>query len=465
MALSVAIIGRPNVGKSTLFNRLAGRKTALVAPEPGLTRDRREVEAQLGDIRLRLIDTAGLEQSHQGGLEARMRAQTETALAEADVALFVIDAREGITAADRELASWLRRQGRKLVLVANKTEGTGGATGLAEAFALGLGDPVAMSAEHGEGMGELYDVLRPFVDAADFVAEDDADAEAESEPDAPELIAETEDATRPLQLAVVGRPNVGKSTLINRLLGEERLLTGPEPGLTRDSITIDWRWRDHAVQLIDTAGMRRKARIDAKAEQLSVGDTLHAIRFAEVVVLVIDAIAGLERQDLTLARMIAEEGRAMVLAVNKWDLAVDGKKSLEAVTDRIEQSLPQLAGIVPLTLSATTGVGVNKLMPMVFDAYAAWNRRIPTSTLNRFLGHAQERHPPPLVSGKRLKLRYMTQVNIRPPSFALFASRPSELPEAWRRYLVNIMRQNFDLPGVPIRMMLRKGKNPFADKE
>jgi GTP-binding protein len=467
MALSVAIIGRPNVGKSTLFNRLAGRKTALVAPEPGLTRDRREVEAQLGDLSLRLIDTAGLEQSHQGGLEARMRAQTETALAEADVALFVIDAREGVTALDRELAAWLRRQRRKIVLVANKTEGTGGATGLAEAFALGLGEPVAVSAEHGEGLGELYDALRPFAQVADLTADDDSDddEDAEAEPDAPELIAEADDPARPLQLAVVGRPNVGKSTLVNRLLGEERMLTGPEPGLTRDSITIDWRWRARAIQLIDTAGLRRRARISAKAEQLSVGDTLHAIRFAEVVVLVIDALAGLERQDLTLARMIAEEGRAMVLAVNKWDLAGDGKKSLEAVTDRIEQSLPQLAGIKPLTLSATTGIGVNKLMPMVFDAYAAWNRRIPTATLNRFLGFAQERHPPPLVSGKRLKLRYMTQVNIRPPSFALFASRPSELPEAWRRYLVNLMRQNFDLPGVPIRMMLRKGKNPFADKE
>ncbi len=454
MALKVAIIGRPNVGKSTLFNRLAGRKTALVAAEPGLTRDRREAEARLADLELRITDTAGFERAKARDLASRMRAQTEQAVAEADVALFLIDAREGVTALDRDLANWLRRLKKPVVLVANKTEGSGGAGGIAEAYGLGLGEPVAVSAEHGEGMAELYEALLPYAAAKP--------EEKPAEPPAEPLPA-PEGAAKPLSITVVGRPNVGKSTLINRLLGAERLLTGPEPGITRDAITVDWSWRGRALRLIDTAGLRRKARIQAKTEKLSSGDTLHAIRFAEVAVLVVDAVQGLERQDLAIARWVAEEGRALVLAVNKWDLVEKRKETLEKITERLEESLPQLAGLKPLTLSASTGAGIDKLVPAAFEAYAAWNRRVPTPALNRFLKRAQERNPPPLVAGRRLKLRYMTQVNIRPPSFALFASKPGELPDSWRRYLVNRLRESFDLPGVPIRMMLRKGKNPFAD--
>jgi GTPase len=449
MALAVAIIGRPNVGKSTLFNRLAGRKTALVASEPGLTRDRREGHAQLADLELRITDTAGFEQSKGRDLAARMRAQTERAVAEADVALFLIDVRAGGTALDRDLAQWLRRMGKPVVLVANKTEGRGTQSGIAEAYGLGLGEPVAISAEHGEGLADLYEALLPYA------------GENEEKPAEPTAVPDA--AERPLQLTVVGRPNVGKSTLINRLLGAERLLTGPEPGITRDAIAVDWSWRGRKLRLIDTAGLRRKSRIEAKTERLSAGDTLHAIRFAEVAVLVVDASLGLERQDLAIARMVAEEGRALVLAVNKWDLVAKRKETLEKITERMAESLPQLAGLKPLTLSAATGAGMDKLVPAAFEAYAAWNRRVPTPTLNRFLTRVQERNPPPLVAGRRLKLRYMTQVNIRPPTFALFASKPGELPESWRRYLVNLLRESFDLPGVPIRMMLRKGKNPFAD--
>jgi len=449
MALAVAIIGRPNVGKSTLFNRLAGRKTALVASEPGLTRDRREGHAQLADLELLITDTAGFEQSKGRDLAARMRAQTERAVAEADVALFLIDARAGVTALDRDLAQWLRRMGKPVVLVANKTEGRGTQSGIAEAYGLGLGEPVAISAEHGEGLADLYEALLPYA------------GENEEKPAEPTAVPDA--AERPLQLTVVGRPNVGKSTLINRLLGAERLLTGPEPGITRDAIAVDWSWRGRKLRLIDTAGLRRKSRIEAKTERLSAGDTLHAIRFAEVAVLVVDASLGLERQDLAIARMVAEEGRALVLAVNKWDLVAKRKETLEKITERMAESLPQLAGLKPLTLSAATGAGMDKLVPAAFEAYAAWNRRVPTPTLNRFLTRVQERNPPPLVAGRRLKLRYMTQVNIRPPTFALFASKPGELPESWRRYLVNLLRESFDLPGVPIRMMLRKGKNPFAD--
>jgi len=452
MALSVAIIGRPNVGKSTLFNRLARRNAALTAPEPGLTRDRREADAALADLKLRIVDTAGLEDAERGTLAARMRAQTETALAHCDVALFLIDAREGITPLDRELGRWLRRQSKPIILVANKSEGRGGTSGIAEAHGLGLGTPIPVSAEHGEGLSELYEALAPFAGPAD-TASDDEPAPGEG------------DTAKPLQLAIVGRPNVGKSTLVNRLLGEERVLTGPEPGITRDAIAIEWSWRGRRVRLIDTAGLRKQAKIEASIEKQATRDTLSAIRFAEVAVLVIDATQGLERQDLAIARMIAEEGRAMILAVNKWDLVIKHKETLTAITERIEGSLPQLAGLAPVTLSAQTGTGFDKLMPAVTGAYEAWNRRVPTAALNRMLGRAQERHPTPLVSGRRLKLRYLTQVNTRPPSFALFASKPGELPESWTRYLVNLLREQFALPGVPIRVMLRKSANPYVDKK
>jgi GTPase len=445
MPLSVAIVGRPNVGKSTLFNRLAGRKTALVAGEAGLTRDRREAEVEFAGLGLKLIDTAGMETVARSDMAGRLRAQTEKALATADVAIFVIDAREGVTALDRDVARWLRRQGKPVVLVANKTEGRT-PSGVAESFELGLGEPVPVSAEHGEGLSALYDALLPYAPAK----ADDTTAHA-----APKVASA-------LQLAVVGRPNVGKSTLVNRLLGEERVLTGPEPGVTRDAIAIEWQWRGQPIKLIDTAGLRRKAKIMKGAETLAVGDTLKAIRFAEVVVLVVDATAGVQRQDLAIARLIADEGRAIVLAANKWDLVATPKKALADIAERISESLPQLAGLKPLTLSAVTGAGVAKLLPAVLKAHAAWNHRVPTGALNRLLARAQERHPPPLVGGRRLKLRYMTQVNIRPPTFALFASKPGELPDSWRRYLANLLRDQFALPGVPLRLMLRKGQNPFA---
>ena len=446
MGLTVAILGRPNVGKSTLFNRLVGQKLALVDDTPGVTRDRREGEAALGDLRFRVIDTAGLDAAAPGSLGARMQEQTERALADADVALFLVDAREGITPLDRHFAGVLRRAERPVILIANKAESRAGEGGVLEAFALGFGEPVAISAEHGEGLGGLFEALAPFAEGAI----------AEAKPQAGE---------KPLQLAIVGRPNVGKSTLLNRLIGEERSLTGPEAGITRDAVATLWHWQSRAVRLIDTAGLRRRARVEGKLEKLSVADTLRAIRFAEVVVLVVDASEGPERQDLAIAEMVEEEGRALVLALNKWDLVEDKVKTLRDIRDRLETSLPQLAGLRFVTLSARSGTGVGKLMPAVIATHEAWNRRIATPALNRWLGAVQARHPPPLVRGRRLKLRYMTQANIRPPTFALFASTPSALPDSYRRYLVNLMREDFDLPGVPIRMMLRKGRNPYAEKQ
>jgi GTPase len=443
----VAIIGRPNTGKSTLFNRLVGHRLALVDDTPGVTRDWREGEAALGDLRFRVIDTAGLEEAVPGSLEARMQEQTVRALERADVALLLIDARAGITPLDRHFADWLRRGKTPVVVVANKAEGRTATSGVLEAFALGLGDPVAISAEHGDGMADLYAALVPFVD--------------QHEEDAPAAEGARE---RPLQLAIIGRPNVGKSTLVNRLLGEERVLTGPEAGITRDAIATLWQWRDRAIRLIDTAGLRRRPKVEGKLEKLSVADTLRAIRFAEVTVLVVDATQGLEKQDLTIAEMVEAEGRALVLAVNKWDAVEDKNAALRRLRDRLETSLPQLAGLRVVTLSALSGAGTAKLMPAVIETHAAWNRRIATPRLNRWLARVQERHPPPLVSGRRLKLRYIAQANIRPPTFALFASKPGELPDAYRRYLVNLLREDFDLPGIPIRMMLRKGGNPYAEE-
>ncbi|MBX6367998.1 MAG: ribosome biogenesis GTPase Der [Rhodospirillales bacterium] len=447
MSFTVAIVGRPNVGKSTLFNRLVGQRIALVDDTPGVTRDRREGEARLAGLRFKVIDTAGLEDDRGPGLEARMRRQTEQALAAADVALFLIDARAGVTPLDAHFAAWLRRGKTPVLLVANKSEGKAGDAGAMEAFSLGLGEPIAISAEHGEGLAELHDALLPYAEAAGAAAEE---AEAGRE--------------KPLQLAIVGRPNVGKSTLANRLLGEERLLTGPEAGITRDAIAVDWSWQGRPVRLVDTAGLRRKAHVEEKLEKLSTADTLRAIRFAEVVVLVLDATLGLEKQDLTIARMVEDEGRALVLAASKWDLVEDKAAALRRLEDRVKTSLTQLEGVPLVTVSGATGQGLEKLMAAVFRIHALWNKRLPTPVLNDWLVGVQERHPPPLVAGRRLKLRYMTQANIRPPTFALFTSKPSELPESYRRYLVNLLRRDFDLPGVPIRMMLRKtGKNPYVE--
>jgi GTP-binding protein len=444
MSFTAAIIGRPNVGKSTLFNRLVGQRLALVDDTPGVTRDRREGEARLGDLRFRVIDTAGLEDLHGDTLEGRMRRQTEQAIAAADVVLFLIDARIGVTALDKHFADWLRRGKAPVVVVANKMEGRAGAAGATEAFALGLGEPIAISAEHGEGLGDLFDALAPF-------------SAAPAEP-APEEDA----AAKPIQLAVVGRPNVGKSTLVNRLIGEDRMLTGPEAGITRDAIAIDWSWRGRPFRVFDTAGMRRRPRVEGKIEKLSVADTLRAIRFAEIVILVIDATQPFERQDLTIGRLVEDEGRAIVLALSKWDLVTDKTAARRRIEDRLQTSLPQLQGIAAVPVSGKTGEGLDALMNAATKAHEIWNRRIPTPQLNRWLAVIQERHPPPLVSGRRLRLRYMTQANIRPPTFALFSSKPGDLPDSYRRYLVNLMRADFDLPGVPIRVMLRKGKNPYV---
>jgi GTP-binding protein len=448
MSFTAAIIGRPNVGKSTLFNRLVGQKLALVDDLPGVTRDRRAGKARLAGLDFTVIDTAGLEDVKDKSLLSRMREQTERAIDEADVVLMVIDARAGVTPMDRHFAELLRRREVPVVLIANKSEGKIGLAGAYEAFELGLGDPIALSAEHGEGMGDLFDALLPFAEPA-------RDEDAEPAPS----------AEKPLQMAIVGRPNVGKSTLINRLLGEDRMLTGPEAGITRDSIAIDWTWREHKIKLIDTAGLRRKAHIEEKLEKLSTADTLRAIRFAEIVVLVLDATVMLEKQDLTIARMIEDEGRALVIAVNKWDLIDDKPKALEKLRDRLQISLPQLAGIVCVPVSAATGGALDALMKAVIEVYRIWNKRVPTPPLNRWLAAIQERHPPPLVNGHRLRLRYMTQSNTRPPTFALFSSKPGDLPDAYRRYLVNLLRDDFGLQGVPIRVMLRKGTNPYADRD
>jgi GTPase len=444
MSFTVAIIGRPNVGKSTLFNRLVGRHLALVDDLPGVTRDRREGQGHIADLSFRLIDTAGLEEAPPETLAGRMRAQTARSLDESDVALLVVDAREGLTPADEHFARWLRQAGKPVVLVANKAEKSGAFADLAESYALGLGDPVLLSARHGEGLGELYERLLP------FAATDEADAPVE------------EESERPLQLAIVGRPNVGKSTLVNRLLGEERVLTGPEPGITRDAIAIEWQWHGRRVRLVDTAGMRRRARIEERLERLSVADTLRTVRFAGTVVLVTDSQQPLERQDLTIANLVAEEGRALVLVVNKWDLVRDRGAALARLREKLDDSLPQLKGLSLVPVSGLTGAGLDKLMQAVLAADAVWNKRVPTPVLNRWLAAIQEHHPPPLSAGRRLRLRYMTQANTRPPTFALFASKPGELPEAYRRYLVNGLRQDFDLPGTPIRLMLRKGANPYA---
>jgi len=468
MSFTVAIIGRPNVGKSTLFNRLVGRRLALVDDTPGVTRDRREGEGRLGTLRFRVIDTAGLEEATDDSLEARMRRQTEQAVREADVVLMMYDARAGITPLDRHFADWLRQVSVPVLVLANKAESRAADAGVYEAYELGLGDPMAVSAEHGTGLGDLADALEAF--APPEVLEPEPELESVPSDSAtaasPEELAEegpdAEDPNRPITMAIVGRPNVGKSTLMNALLGADRVLTGPEAGITRDAITVDWSWKGRTIHLVDTAGMRRRARVADKLEKLSVADGLRAVDYAQVVVLVLDADAILDRQDLTIARKVAEEGRALLIAVNKWDAAADKTASLARLRDRLETSLPQIKGVPTVTISALRRRNLDRLMDAVIDLYAVWDRRVPTGQLNRWFQTMMEEHPPPIVSGRRLKLRYITQIKSRPPTFAIWTTRPGEIPDSYLRYLVNGLRERFDLPGVPIRLTLRKGRNPHV---
>ncbi|TKD50171.1 ribosome biogenesis GTPase Der [Sphingomonas baiyangensis] len=447
---TVAIIGRPNVGKSTLFNRLVGKRLALVDDQPGVTRDRREGDAHLLGCDFRVIDTAGYEDEDPNTLPGRMRQQTQAALAEADVALFLVDARDGLTPLDEEIGRWLRAADVPVILAANKAEGRIAASSIYEAMALGFDDPIALSAEHGEGIADLFEALRPFIDREDEEGEAiDADS-----PDAP------------LKLAIVGRPNAGKSTLINRLLGQDRLITGPEAGITRDSIAIEWQWTDaegrvRPVRLIDTAGMRKRAKVQDKLEKLSVADGLRAVDYAEVVVLLLDATKGLEAQDLKIADKVLQEGRALVIALNKWDVAENASSLFNGVKGALDEGLAQVKGVPLLTVSAATGKGLDVLIRVAFETREAWSRRVSTGALNRWFEEALETNPPPAPGGKRIKPRYITQNNTRPPSFVLFGTRVDLLPESYRRYLVNGLRRHFDFGAVPVRLNLRASKNPF----
>ena len=460
----VAIVGRPNVGKSTLFNRLVGRKLALVDDEPGVTRDRREGEARLMDLAFTVVDTAGLEEGDPETLAGRMRAQTETALSDCDAILFVVDARAGITAADRHFAAAVRRAGKPIVVVANKAESGAGREGAYEAFALGLGEPIAVSAEHGEGLGDLYDAL---AEALPPEARIDPDEEEER---APLVLGEEEDGseideTKPLRIAVLGRPNAGKSTLLNRILGQDRLLTGPEPGITRDSIGVETEWRGRTLKLFDTAGLRRRARVVEKVEKLAAADALRAVRFAEVVILLLDATIPFEKQDLTLADLVEREGRALVIGLNKWDLIAAKSDKARELREEADRLLPQLRGVRVIPVSGLTGAHVEKLLEAVVATNEAWNIRISTGRLNRWLGPVVDAMPPPAASGRRVKIRYITQPKARPPFFVLFGNAVERIPESYKRYLVNGLRETFGLIGVPIRLSLRSGgENPYAPK-
>jgi GTP-binding protein len=447
MTFTVAIVGRPNVGKSTLFNRLVGRRLALVDDRPGVTRDRREGEARLGDLHFTAVDTAGLDEAAPDSLSGRTRAQTETAISQADAVFFMIDARAGPTPVDRAFADVVRKAGKPTILIANKSEGRFAEERRLEAYELGLGDPVAISAEHNEGMSDLYDALRAALPERTALPTEAVPAEA-----------------HPIRVAIVGRPNAGKSTLINRLIGEERLLTGPEAGITRDAIAVDLAWQDRQFRFYDTAGLRRRSRIAEKLEKLSVADALNAVRFAEVVVELIDVEHAFEEQDQRIADLVEQEGRALVLAVSKWDLQEKKAGAISKLREQAEDKLRQMKGVPLVAVSGSTGEGLDRLMQAIVDAYEVWNKRVPTSALNRWFEQALSAHPPPAVSGRRLKLNYITQAKSRPPSFVLFCTRADAVPDAYKRYLVNSLRETFELPGTPIRLTLREKDNPFKGR-
>ncbi len=455
MSFTVAIIGRPNVGKSTLFNRLVGRRLALVDDTPGVTRDRRFAEGSIGQLEFNIIDTAGLEQGDEESLQGRMWDQTRSAISEADVCLFLIDSRAGILPDDRTFAQILRRTEKPVILVANKMEGKPGEAGYYDAFSLGFSDPVPISAEHGQGMADLHDAL------VEAVGEEIAYPAENEGVD----ISEDSIESRTLKIAVVGRPNAGKSTLINQMVGEERLLTGPEAGITRDSISVDWEWNGRTIKLFDTAGMRKKAKVQEKLEKLSVSDGLNAIKFAEVVIIVLDVTKPFEKQDLQIADLIIREGRAPVIVLNKWDLIDDRQEVLKELLLQAQEHISQIKGLKVVPVSGATGENIEKLMNAVLSVHKIWNNRIPTAPLNKWLGEVQYHHPPPAVSGRRIKLKYVTQIKSRPPTFAVSCSRPEALPDSYSRYLVNSLRREFDLDAVPIRIYLRKGDNPFAGRK
>lgn len=476
MTVTVAIVGRPNVGKSTLFNRLVGRKIALVDDTPGVTRDRREAEGRIADLTFRILDTAGYEDVKDGSLEDRMRQQTELAIKEADVILFMIDARAGVVPLDQRFAQVLRKAGKDVHLVGNKAESSAAEAGLVEAFKLGFGEPIPLSAEHGLGLSELYSIVSKAIDVAEANKTEEEIADLDEMPEVDVDITEDmlegegDEATlrwnpkRYLNVAIVGRPNAGKSTLINRMVGEERVLVGPEAGITRDSILVPWEWEGRVINLVDTAGIRRRSRVTQKLEKLAVGDSLRSIQYAEVVVLMLDATIPFEKQDLALADLVEREGRALVIAVNKWDLVEDKNAALAALKEACERLLPQIRGVPLVTLSGLTGKNIDKLMDAIFKIERSWNAHVSTARLNRWLAGMTESHPPPAVSGRRLKLRYMTQAKTRPPSFILFASRPDALPTSYQRYLVNGIREAFGIAGAPIRLWVRAGSdNPYND--
>jgi GTP-binding protein len=440
---TVAIVGRPNVGKSTLFNRLVGKRLALVDDQPGVTRDRREGDAKLLGLEFRVIDTAGFEDEDAHTLPGRMRQQTEAAVREADAALFLIDGREGVTPLDEEIARWLRVETTPVVVVANKAEGRAAEAGILDSYRLGLGDPIAISAEHGEGVADLFEAIRPHVEHEHFEADED------------------DEGDHPLKLAIVGRPNAGKSTLVNTMIGEERMITGPEAGITRDSISIGWEWEGRPVQLVDTAGLRKRAKVEDKLERLSAADTKRALDYAEVVVLLLDATRGLESQDLRIASQVIEEGRALIIAVNKWDIAENASSLFNGIKAALDEGLSQLRDVPVLTVSAKTGKGIDTILKVAFDLRDSWSKRVSTGELNRWFETAIDANPPPAPKGKRIKLRYITQVKSRPPSFVVFGNRLEELPDSYRRYLLNAMRRDLDLGPVPLRLEFRGRSNPF----